>query len=62
LREGYAILFKGAKNETSLDQVRYRKFLEKVGSSGKFVEGKTLPPTSDVCKYHSLRAYFQVQA
>ena len=56
------ILFKAAENETSFDQVCYRKFLKKVGSCGKYVEAKTLPPTSDVCKYNPLKANFQVQA
>ena len=50
------ILFKAAENEISLHQVYYRKIFVKFGSSGKYVEAKTLPPTSDVCKYHPLQS------
>ena len=45
----------------TLDTLRYQRFLAKVSSYATTVQIQTLPPTSAVAKYHSLRVYLQVQ-
>ena len=55
------MVFYGAKNETSLDILRERKFLDKISVKLSHVDPASLPPTSSSAKYHSLRAYIQVQ-
>ena len=44
-----------------LDDLRYRRFCQKVSTSTTPVKAKTLPPTSATSKYHSLRVYLQIQ-
>lgn len=51
----------GGKRTETLNELRARKFSEKVASSANSVEVKTLPPTSDAAKYHSCRSYYQAQ-
>ena len=50
---------------TSLDDLRYdnykKQLLTKNLESQSGFDLRALPPTSDVCKYHSYRAYLQVQ-
>lgn len=53
-------LCNGSENE-GLDNLRYRRFCEKVVSRSKYVQPQTLPPTSASSQYHSLRVYFQIQ-
>ena len=55
-----ACLYGGKRNET-LDELRLRKFTEKVATSASSVQVQTLPPTSDAAKYHSRRVYYQAQ-
>ena len=43
-----------------LDALQYSRFWEKVSTNGVRVEAKSLPSTSDAAKYHSLRAYLQI--
>ena len=54
------LLYGGGPSDT-LDKLRYRRFSEKVQKTSTFVQLKSLPPTSGSAKYHSLRAYYQVQ-
>lgn len=53
-------IYNGKKGE-GIDDLRYRRFCEKVAKSSTFVEPKTLPPTSAATEYHSMRVYYQVQ-
>ena len=53
-------MYNGSPTDT-LDELRYKKFTEKVALSTSFVQVHSLPPTSDACKYHSMRTYLQVQ-
>ena len=45
----------------NLDDLLYKRFIEKVASSAAYVQGKNLPPTSAAAHYHSLRIYYQIQ-
>ncbi len=47
--------------DISLDELRYRKFCDKVVTKKSHITSQTLPPTSAAYKYHSLRVYYQVQ-
>ena len=51
----------GAKKETSLNSLRQRKFIDKISVKLSHVDPASLPPTASAAKYHSLRAYLQVQ-
>ena len=53
-------LYNGNPTDT-LDELRFRKFSERVVLSTGFVYVHTLPPTSDASKYHSMRTFIQVQ-
>jgi hypothetical protein len=44
-----------------LDILRWRKFTPKVITGNTSVHVKSLPPTSDSAKFHSLRVYYQCQ-
>ena len=55
------VLLCGGKLEESLDELRARKFSEKVATSARSVQVQTLPPTSNAARYHSQRAYYQAQ-
>ncbi len=44
-----------------LDILRWRKFTTKVITGNTSVHVKSLPPTSDSAKFHSLRVYYQCQ-
>jgi len=54
------ILYNGDIGE-ELNALRFKKFQEKVLKSYKYVDASDLPPTSGAAKFHSLRAYYQVQ-
>ena len=45
----------------SLNCLRYEKFCQRVASATKAVDAKCLPPTSNVTKFHLMRAYCQMQ-
>ena len=45
----------------NINHLRLRRFKEKVVKSLKYVEAKSLPPTTAATKFHSLRVYFQIQ-
>ena len=53
-------LYNGSRDE-GLDNLRYRRYCEKVAKSSKYVQPQSLPPTSASSQYHSLRAYYQIQ-
>ena len=55
------VLLCGGKLEESLDELRARKFSEKVATSARSVQVQTLPPTPNAARYHSQRAYYQAQ-
>ena len=55
------VLLYGGSEDERLDALRYKRFREKVASSTKYVEARSLPPTSAAAKFHSLRVYYQVQ-
>lgn len=52
----------GGHADEPVNNLRQRKFSQKVVSSTKFVHPQTLPPTSSAIEYHSLRVYHQIQA
>ena len=53
-------LYTGALGDT-LYKLRLLRFRQKVATSTRFVQPENLPSTSSAAKYHSLRAYLQVQ-
>ena len=55
------VLLYGESEDDRLDALRYKRFRENVASSKKYVEARSLPPTSAAAKFHSLRVYYQVQ-
>ena len=55
------VLLYGGSEDERLDALRYTRFRESVVSSTKYVEARSLPPTSAAAKFHSLRVYYQVQ-
>ncbi len=59
--ENALVLLYNGDSEDNLDALRYKRFLEKVMKSFKYVDAKDLPPTSASAKFHSLRVYYQVQ-
>ena len=48
-------------NGSSDDTLRHAKFCEKTAKSPTFVKVHKLPPTSAAVRYHSMRAYLEVQ-
>ena len=52
-------LYGGGKEE-GLDDLRYRRFCDKISKGTSHVEPRTLPPTSAAATYHSLRVYYYV--
>ena len=48
------VLLYGGSEDERLDALRYKRFREKVASSTKYVEARSLPPTSAAAKFHSL--------
>ena len=48
-------------NDQGICDLRYQKFCIKTALSSAPVQAASLPPTSAAAKYHSLRAYMQVQ-
>ena len=60
-QDAIAILY-GAQNAINLDELRHKRFTEKVATSrGAPVLVKSLPPTAAAARQHALRAYLQVQ-
>ena len=55
------VLLYGGNEDERLDALRYKRFRENVASSTKYVEARSLPPTSAAAKFHSLRVYYQAQ-
>ena len=55
------VMMYGGNPSESLDALRYRLFCSKVAVETTFVQVHTLPPTSVVTRFHSLRVYLQVQ-
>ena len=53
-------IYNGKPGEV-LDSLRYKRFCEKVPTNISHLQPQSLPPPSAAAKYHSLRAYFQVQ-
>ena len=50
----------GGKQEDSLNNLRYTKFMEMVSSSKASLDPQKLPPTERAAHYHSLRVHLQV--
>ena len=59
--EKLIIMLYGGKGTDNLDDLRYITFQKKLSSSTKAILPEHLPPTSDAARFHSLRAYYQVQ-
>ena len=55
------ISFYNGSRDEKLDNLRYRRFCEKVSTSKNHIKPQTLPPTSVAAKYHSRRVFFQIQ-
>ena len=65
LEAGESLLLKllGGKEEKRLDELRVRKYFEKLsGPSRQAVKAENLGPTTDAAQQHILRIYFQVQS
>ena len=45
----------------SLNDLRHKKFIDKISVRLNQVDPSSLPPTSSAAKFHSLRVYLQVQ-
>ena len=58
--QALVIMYNGKAGEL-LDNLRYKRFYEKVATNVYHIHPQTLPPTSAAAKYHSLRVYFQIQ-
>ncbi len=54
------VILYGGSEPTTLDELRYTKFCEKVSKSTSQVEPHSLPPTSAAAKHHSLCVFYQV--
>ena len=54
-------LFYGESSEDNLNQLRYRSFCRRVSTSSIAITPESFPPRSDASKFHSYRAYHQVQ-
>ena len=50
----------GGKQEDSLNNLRYTKFMEMVSSSKASLDPQKLPPTERAAHYHRLRVHLQV--
>jgi len=55
-----ASLYNGKPDE-DLNTLRYRRFVQKVNTATTVIQVQTLPPTQASSKFHSYRAYLQVQ-
>lgn len=53
-------LFKG-KAGMKLNALRFEKYKEKIATETSKVLAKRLPPTESATRFHSLRAYYQIQ-
>lgn len=53
-------LFKG-KAGMKLNSLRFEKYKEKIATETSKVLAKRLPPTESATRFHSLRAYYQIQ-
>ena len=65
LEAGESLLLKllGGKEEKRLDELRVRKYFEKLsGPSRQAVKAENLGPTTDAAQQHIIRIYFQVQS
>lgn len=51
----------GGKDGDTLDNLRYRRYCERVCSKGRKIEPQNLPPTSAAGKFHSFRVFLQVK-
>ena len=49
------------RNDESLCQFHYRRLVEKIVKAHNFVKPERFPPTEDAAKFHSFRAYSQLQ-
>ena len=60
--EKLMIILYGGKGVSSLDELRHATFQKKLSSNTKAILPEHLPPTSDAARFHSLRAYHQIQS
>ena len=60
--EAILLLLLGSKNEKTLDELRARKYFDKLASQTKTaVEPENLGPTTDAAHQHILRMYRQIE-
>lgn len=59
-KEVIVSMYNGKANE-ALNQLRYRKFIEKTQKGAANVSCKSLPPTEAAAKFHSLRVFYTIQ-
>ena len=52
--ENALVVLYGGKQGESLDSLRYRRYYEKVSTSGQQIQPQNLPPVSATARYHSL--------
>ena len=50
----------GSKSTSSLNALRYEKFIQKVSSTGVKDDAASLPPTFAAAKFHCFRVYLQI--
>ena len=58
--EALLILYNG-KDEVSLNELRHKRFIDKISVRLNTVNPSALPPTSSAVKFHNFRVYLQVQ-
>ena len=51
----------GGNSSVTLDELRYSVFCTKLSVNTRIVSPEQLPPTTDAAKFHSYRAYHQIQ-
>ena len=60
--ESILLILLGAKKEKTLDELRSRKYFDKlVGASRRAVTPQALGPTTNAAQQHILRVYFQIE-
>ena len=53
-------LYNGDPQTGGINKLRVALFQDKVAKSSLHVDPKSLPPTKDACRFHSLRVYNQI--
>ena len=60
IRAGEEAIIDMYTGKGTLNSLRYQTFCKKVLVNNKVLEAKSLPPTSEAAKYHTMRVYCQM--